>query len=72
LFGCRAEDICVIGDRLDTDMRFARNCGFHACLVLTGITTPRHADSYRKDYDYCFADLRELDLRHLKRKECAP
>ena len=68
LFGCAAADISVIGDRLDTDMKFARNCGFRACLVLTGITTSHYADSCRKDYDYCFADLRELDLGHLREK----
>jgi HAD superfamily hydrolase (TIGR01450 family) len=68
LFGCAAGEICVVGDRLDTDMKFARNCGFRACLVLTGITSSHCADSRRKDFDDCFADLRELDLGHFKEK----
>ncbi|RUS81930.1 hypothetical protein EGW08_010316, partial [Elysia chlorotica] len=29
----------MVGDRLDTDIQFARNCGMHSMLVLSGIST---------------------------------
>ena len=29
----------IIGDRLDTDIKFGRNAGIDTCLVLTGCTT---------------------------------
>ncbi len=31
----------MIGDRLETDMLFAKNCGIKSCLVLTGVTSMR-------------------------------
>lgn len=37
-FCCTRNKIAVIGDRIDTDMRFALNCNVAGYLVLTGIT----------------------------------
>ncbi len=37
--GVRAEDTAMVGDRLNTDMRFAANNGFLSILVMTGETT---------------------------------
>lgn len=37
---CKRSEMCIIGDRLDTDMKFGRTNGFHSFLVLTGITKP--------------------------------
>jgi len=31
--------ICMVGDRLDTDIAFGRNNGLKTCLTLTGVTT---------------------------------
>lgn len=64
LFQCRAEEICVIGDRLDTDMGFARNCGFQAWLLLTGSTTPEEAARNPGDFDRCFYGMREIMEEH--------
>lgn len=33
--------VLIIGDRLDTDIAFARRHGLPSCLVLTGVTSPR-------------------------------
>ena len=59
-FGCGANDICVIGDNLETDMKFARNCGFNSYLVLTGMTSKEYAKQKKEEYDCCFNDLDEL------------
>lgn len=60
--------VLVIGDRLDTDVVFARRHGLPACLVLTGVTSPaevaspeRLPDEWRPDM--VAADLGELATR---------
>lgn len=42
-------EIVMVGDRLNTDIRFARNFGMHSILVLNGIPTPTFSD-VRPDY----------------------
>jgi HAD superfamily hydrolase (TIGR01450 family) len=71
LFECTADNICVIGDRLDTDMKFARNCGFHSFLVLTGVTSPHYANACKKDFDRCFNNLGEFDFYNFTEREYA-
>lgn len=60
LFDCPAGEIRVVGDRLDTDMDFARRCGFQAWLVLTGSTDRETARLHRRQYDRCFAHIGEI------------
>lgn len=36
--GCRAEEACIFGDRLYTDIALGKNSGIYAVLVLTGET----------------------------------
>ena len=31
--------VLMVGDKVDTDIRLAKNCGFKSCLVLSGCTT---------------------------------
>ena len=38
-FGLRREQICMVGDRLDTDILFGKNGGLTTALVLSGVTT---------------------------------
>ncbi len=60
MFHCGAEEISVIGDRLDMDMLFARNCGFSSRLVLTGLTSEADALRHRDAFDHCYRDLCQL------------
>ena len=39
IYGLDCRKAMFVGDRLDTDIRFAINTGMHAALVLTGVTT---------------------------------
>eukprot|EP00977_Amphora_coffeiformis_P001767 scaffold351_cov148-Amphora_coffeaeformis.AAC.12 len=39
IYGLDCSKAMFVGDRLDTDIRFAVNTGMHAALVLTGVTT---------------------------------
>lgn len=59
--GCNLAEMCMVGDRLDTDMQFAKNNGFSAFLMLTGST--RETDllqSQRSMFREKFRDLSEL------------
>ncbi|KAF6256470.1 HAD-like domain-containing protein [Scenedesmus sp. NREL 46B-D3] len=37
-FGLQRQQICMVGDRLDTDILFGKNGGLTTCLVLSGVT----------------------------------
>lgn len=37
--GLRRDQICMVGDRLDTDIMFGKNGGLATMLVLSGVTT---------------------------------
>eukprot|EP00670_Eutreptiella_braarudii_P005575 CAMPEP_0174285700 /NCGR_PEP_ID=MMETSP0809-20121228/9436_1 /TAXON_ID=73025 ORGANISM="Eutreptiella gymnastica-like, Strain CCMP1594" /NCGR_SAMPLE_ID=MMETSP0809 /ASSEMBLY_ACC=CAM_ASM_000658 /LENGTH=474 /DNA_ID=CAMNT_0015381539 /DNA_START=28 /DNA_END=1452 /DNA_ORIENTATION=+ len=39
-FGIDKSKICMVGDRLDTDILFGQNNGTNTMLVFTGVTTP--------------------------------
>ncbi|MCL2704583.1 MAG: HAD-IIA family hydrolase [Spirochaetaceae bacterium] len=58
IFG--SDQVFVIGDRIDTDMLFAKNNDFTACLVLTGITSQKDIDSIEQPYFQTFNDLQEF------------
>lgn len=38
-FGVRKDQICMVGDRLDTDILFGKDGGLRTLLVLSGVTT---------------------------------
>jgi len=58
IFG--SNQVYVIGDRIDTDMLFAKNNGFSGCLVLTGITLRQDTDN-STGYNYnIFNDLQDF------------
>ena len=63
LCGVRAEELCVFGDRLYTDIAFGVRHGVTAALVLTGETTEADvAAAEEKDRpDLIFADMSEAE-----------
>mmetsp|Transcript_47060 Transcript_47060/g.77882 ORF Transcript_47060/g.77882 Transcript_47060/m.77882 type:complete len:356 (+) Transcript_47060:26-1093(+) len=38
-YGIQRDRICMVGDRLDTDILFGQNNGLRSCLTLSGVTT---------------------------------
>jgi len=38
-YSCDRDRICMVGDRLDTDILFGQNNGLKSCLTLSGVTT---------------------------------
>ena len=57
LFRCPPEAITVLGNRLDTDMAYARACGFRSVLILTGATSKEEAEKHRGEYDEVVEDM---------------
>jgi len=58
--GAAPADIRVVGDRLDTDMAFAKRNGAVGYLMLTGCTSASQAEAARGQYDEAFASLTSL------------
>jgi phosphoglycolate phosphatase len=61
-FGLRPDQICMVGDRLDTDILFGQNGGLATCLVLSGVTTEQTLLSPQNEIvpDCYMAELPEL------------
>ena len=53
-YGCERSRICMVGDRLDTDILFGQNNGLLSCLTLSGVTTEAkllsEANEIKPDY----------------------
>ena len=55
------DNLCMIGDRLDTDMMFAYNNHFTGYLMLTGLTSKETAEQYpQKIFQRTFNNLLEV------------
>lgn len=70
ILGLPAQACAVVGDRLETDIRMAKDYGLTAILVLTGVTTPQDLQHSLIQPDYVLpsiANLPGLD----KQLECA-
>jgi phosphoglycolate phosphatase len=61
-FGLKPEQICMVGDRLDTDVMFGKNGGLTTLLVLSGVTTEKEllSESNKVHPDYYTDKLPEL------------
>lgn len=49
-YGLAPSEVLMVGDRLDTDIRFGLNGGVQTCLVLTGVSTQEEADALSAEY----------------------
>merc|ERR1711968_49619 len=63
-FGLDKSEICMIGDRLDTDILFGQNGGLKTLLVLTGVTTEERLQSPENEIQ---PDLYAGGLKDLRR-----
>lgn len=58
--GVGKEEMLMVGDRLDTDIMFARNCGIKSALVLSGVSKKDEIKEIKPDY--VFGSIAELSL----------
>ena len=58
------ENICMVGDRPHTDIRFANNNGFHGILVFSGETDEKAAEN-SPDRAEAYADSLNALVRFL-------
>ena len=56
--GLKKEEIVMVGDRLDTDIMFAKNCGIKSALVLSGSTKKEDIKNIKPDF--VFEDVTSL------------
>jgi ribonucleotide monophosphatase NagD (HAD superfamily) len=59
--GCRPEEVLVVGDRMDTDILFAKNAGLGSVLVLTGATTRDDIAQYDYKPDYIMDHIADFE-----------
>lgn len=69
--GLAPTQVAMVGDRLYTDMRMAKDTGLLGVLVLTGETTRQAAEHDRSMFDSLVPDLGEL-ARQLRAARCSP
>lgn len=71
-FNLKREQICMVGDRLDTDILFGKNGGLTTALVLSGVTTEEQllSDSNTIHPDFYMTQL--SDLLSVKDKVTVP
>ena len=58
--GLRAEEICMVGDRIYTDIAMAHNAGAVGCLVLSGETTMEVAREAPRQPELIARDIQQL------------
>jgi HAD superfamily hydrolase (TIGR01450 family) len=61
LTGLNPHQIAMVGDRLTTDYRFAKNCGFTSVTVLSGEATLSDIKKLKKQPDYVLKSIAEWD-----------
>jgi HAD superfamily hydrolase (TIGR01450 family) len=60
VLGLPSEKCAMVGDRLETDIRMAKENGLTAILVLTGVTSPEDLEDSPFQPDYVLPSLAEL------------
>jgi len=63
-FGVRPDQMCMVGDRLDTDILFGKDGGLRTLLVLSGVTTEETLKSPKNSIqpDFYMDSLASLNL----------
>ena len=59
-YGLERCEMCMVGDRMHTDIRFARNNQMHSVLVLSGETTEETMKNYPDAPDLVLPDLNAI------------
>jgi 4-nitrophenyl phosphatase len=60
LLGLPAESCLVVGDRMETDILFARNAGMDSALVLTGATSRDALEDFSYAPDHILESIADL------------
>ena len=55
------ESCLVVGDRMDTDILFAKKANIDSALVLTGATTLRNLEKYDYSPDYVLETIADIE-----------
>lgn len=58
--GCSAEEVLVVGDRLETDIQGAQGVGCRSALVFSGVTSPQELDHWSPAPDVTAQDIHQL------------
>lgn len=58
----RAQDVLMLGDRLDTDILGAKNAGLQSALLLTGVNSKADCDLQNIYPDFIFQDLTDCQF----------
>ena len=61
VLGLQREECLIVGDRMETDILFARNAGIASALVLTGATSREDLPDYQYAPDYIIESIADLD-----------
>lgn len=59
-YGCPRANMCMVGDRMHTDIRFANNNGMKSILVLSGETTAETMKNFPDSPDLVLSDFNEI------------
>ena len=59
--GVHSASCFMIGDRMDTDIVGGLESGMTTCLVLSGVTSRKHADRFPYKPDYIFDSVAQID-----------
>ncbi|MNO33838.1 Arabinose operon protein AraL [compost metagenome] len=66
LSGTRRENCLMVGDRMDTDIRFGLSHGINTALVLTGVTAREDLEQYSTMPDHIWTSMSEMLQDHLR------
>ncbi|MFH1685844.1 MAG: HAD hydrolase-like protein, partial [Candidatus Micrarchaeota archaeon] len=58
--GFGSDELIMVGDRLDTDITFAKKCGIKSVLLLTGVSKKEDIKEIKPDY--IFDSIAEFNL----------